>query len=507
MRSTYPLLDMPQGLDQGYFFVISYTLAIPLLPMKKFTLVSAPILLGSLLMMTACSRPVIESAKVTRIVNGSSASNKGFFVVHFGATESKKMYLSAMVDWNGNGYEPSEWVAVDVQIEPKENTNLNVPVEFGKSDLKDLHARIVVAETRGRKEDGTVTDAPLPATVTDLVLTTDDYDVGSLIDLSTVTKPTESMKGDTVERPAAPAPQPQGMPDNFKNDTPDITQRKDECAPASAANSFIRLAGDHGRIDAIPRDPTALVDLLKQQMGWTPQNGVLVGDFSPGKDYAAKQLGLPIHSETVTAEGGDWQHVIDRIDDAIAKGGAAEMRVQATVTDANGKMHNVGGHVVTVTNVVREGQSVSLQIHDPLSPTGTDTYGIDPSDGSLIKYPFLGGKESELVHIRVSAGFLQTWVEPEEHSIIDDLEPAGRATIKVIDVQGHKVPLSEVYVAEPGQCPADHYHASRGGSAKALDGTMVPDTAPQHCGYGKVAEVPVEDCTPDGKNCSPVKKK
>ncbi len=421
----------------------------------------------------------MNHAELLQVVAGATPTTRGFLIVNFGKEITEPVTLSASIDWNRDGeFQKEEVVVTNAPADPRKNWNGNFPIQFQRAD--DL-SNLTVHLTVGNESF-------------DLPLTLTTYDVGELVDFSTVTKPDESMKGDTVVRPPA-APKAEGVPQNFHNDTPDITQRKDECAPTTAANGFIQMAGDHGRIDAIPRDPMALVDMFKKEMGWTFQNGVLIEDFSTGKDYVARQLDLPIHSETVT---GDFNHVVDKIEEALAGGGAAEMRVQAKVTDAKGKVHNVGGHVVSVTRVIRNGQSLSLEIHDPLSPAGTEPYDIDPNDGALSNYPFLGGKESESVRISVSVAFLQTWNDGPR-SIIDDLQPISRSTIKVIVVDGHKIPISEVHVSDPDLCDGLHYHANRG-VAKALDGTMVAEVF-EHCGYGKVEEVPVEDCKPDGTEC------
>ena len=153
--------------------------------------------------------------------------------------------------------------------------------------------------------------------------------------------------------------------------------------------------------------------------------------------------------------------------------------------------------MVTVTRVIRTGQQVSVQVHDPLSPSGTDTYEVDSRTGELIGYPYMRGT------LVITTGFLQRWDDSGRESILDDLEPTQRETVKAIEYEGKYVPLSEVYVEEPGNCGARHYHASRNGTAKTLDGTVVSDAAPQHCGYGKVDEKPVFDCSRDGKNCAP----
>ena len=431
---------------------------------------------------------IIGQPEIVWTTANGIALEKGVLRMPIERTDDEEYELRAWVDWNADGtFDDDEKVASDIPFTPKKGDTQTVPVRRWPKDSPEgqqFTVRIAVftpGETESSEVLETLADRGRP------------YDIGDVLDMSTVTKPDSAMKGDTVERPGTgTAPKHEGIPNTFANDTPDMKQRKDECAPTSAANSIIRMAGDNGRIDAIPRDPYALVDMLKGQMGWTPQNGVLIEDFSRGKDYVAKQLNLPIHSETYK---GDSASVLDRIEGTLQGGGGTEMRMKQVV---DGKA--VGGHMVTVTNVVRTGQQVSVQIHDPLSPSGTDTYEVDSRTGELIGYPYMRGS------LIITTGFLQTWDHADEHSIIDDLEPTRRPTVKAIHANGHYIPLSEVYVEEPGNCGAKHYHASRNGTAKALDGAMVSDVAPMHCGYGIVDETPIHDCSPDGATCSEAKK-
>ncbi len=427
---------------------------------------------------------IIGQPEILRVTQAGEATGKNVLRIPITRTIDAEYTIRAWLDTNVNGtIDDNELVARDIPFTPKRGDVQNLPLTIHPK-LGSVSIRIAVFKA------GETT----PTEVYDGFPDLSDYDIGDdILDMSTVTKPDSAMKGGTVERPGTgTAPKHEGIPNTFANDTPDMKQRKDECAPTSAANSIIRMAGDNGRIDALPRDPYALVDMLKGQMGWTPQNGVLIEDFSRGKDYVAKQLNLPVHSEMYK---GDSASVLDRIEGTLEGGGGTEMRMKQVV---DGKA--VGGHMVTVTNVVRTGQQVSVQIHDPLSPSGTDTYEVDSRTGELIGYPYMRGS------LIITTGFLQTWNHADEHSIIDDLEPTRRPTVKAIHANGHYIPLSEVYVEEPGNCGAKHYHASRNGTAKALDGAMVSDVAPMHCGYGIVDETPIHDCSPDGATCSEAKK-
>lgn len=69
---------------------------------------------------------------------------------------------------------------------------------------------------------------------------------------------------------------------------------------------------------------------------------------------------------------------------------------------------------------------------------------------------------------------------------------ASASKIKGIIVSGKKIPLTELMVGQGPECDqAQHYHALNHTSAKALDGSNVPD--PGGCGFGKVSEVKVVD--------------
>lgn len=62
--------------------------------------------------------------------------------------------------------------------------------------------------------------------------------------------------------------------------------------------------------------------------------------------------------------------------------------------------------------------------------------------------------------------------------------------IKVIIVDGKKIPLTELMESKGPECnQATHYHAKNHSAAMALDGSKVSD--PGGCGFGKVAEVEV----------------
>jgi hypothetical protein len=317
------------------------------------------------------------------------------------------------------------------------------------------------------------------------VVTLRQEDVGSLLDLATVTNPEESMKGwgraALAKEPATEA---------SRGNVPDLTQRIAECAPTAAANSIMSLAEEHGRSLADLPTPTEIVDELKGDMDWTPADGVLPDNFVRGKNEWAAKNGLPIRTEKVGDKDG--AKTIQELLDAMASSAAAELRVR--FADANGKV--VGGHMVTVTGVRTSGGQTFIDVNDPKTPAGTETYEVN---GNVIEgYPFDGLAVA-------SWGFVQRWEgSPTGTSLepLTDEEVRGikefvgeQEKIKVIVVNGKKVPLEQVHVGKGPECDSEqnqlpHYHANAG-SVTALDGTVTPD--PGGCGYGKVRDVPVEE--------------
>lgn len=74
----------------------------------------------------------------------------------------------------------------------------------------------------------------------------------------------------------------------------------------------------------------------------------------------------------------------------------------------------------------------------------------------------------------------------------ENVDTSQKSHIKVIDVKGKKIPLSQVRVGVGTECEGrEHYHAISGNVAKATDGSDVFD--PGGCGYGKVEDVKVEE--------------
>jgi len=303
-----------------------------------------------------------------------------------------------------------------------------------------------------------------------------------LFELAKVTNPEESMKG--IIQLA------QAQDSSITESGTDISQRPAECAPTGATNSIYDLAFRNGQVDKLPDNPMDLVDQLKGEMNWTPEDGVLPDNFVAGKTRLAAKLGLPIRTEMV----GDRQGAgaLEKIKNTLDNGGAAEIRFR--FTDVGSTKVN-GGHLVTVVSIHSQDGRDFIDVHDPASPTGTDTYEV--RGNILVGYPFHDGGTY------LGQGFIQTWentptgtsldpmTEEEIRGIEKEFGDKPTRTIKVIIVNGRKIPLEQVHIGQGPECDElAHYHANKA-SVTALDGTKLTD--PGGCGYGKVKDIPVED--------------
>lgn len=436
-----------------------------------------------------------EKVQVVVFTQDNNLTGKAMLVVPFLRGSSERLYINAVADLNRdghfapfelNGAMQSEWIAKNMLARSARDWNNNFYFALlpGLDFTSDKTVRLVLSG-QPVSNDSWSGEVPVRGLSVEKKIVFTRTPLPELVNLSTVTKPEESMKGAQLAFAQA---ETEGVPDTFRSDVPDIAQRPDECAPTSAANSLIRLAGDHEKIDAIPRDPYELVDQLKKEMKWTSANGVLVDDFVAGKDAVAAQLGLKIRTTKVGQPGGG--STINDIDQALQRGGAAEMRLRFT----NPAGANAGGHLVTVTGVYSEGRRDFVNIHDPLSGSGTDTYEVLP-DGSLKDYPYNTGGAF------VSFGYVQIWDESMTLTppAAAPVEPAvKKKTVKVIVVNGHKIPIDQVHIGEGPECDNPrktypHYHANKDKVPRDLNKVEVPDPNPAGCGYGKVKDVPVED--------------
>jgi len=226
----------------------------------------------------------------------------------------------------------------------------------------------------GRVRVRVVMDGGQGESVTRDVVVSRSTDRGIADDLTDVTQPARSMK--TGEA--------------------DLPERRGECAPTAAADALIRLTKEHGADDRLPPDTVALVDELKQDMRWTPGDGVNPDGYVAGISHWALALGLPVR---VSAIGDAAGHTtLDDLAHALAAGDAAQSRLQFS----DGSVP-VGGHLVGVVAVSRSDDGDFIAVNDPRSVSGTDIYRI--RNGRLTDYPFFDKD------VTLGVGFTEEWVD------------------------------------------------------------------------------------------------
>ncbi len=415
-------------------------------------------------------QPLLSSpAELLIYTSGARDIGKGLLYLPF-ASGAGEALVEAMADLDGDGtFGSGEEIAKGIPLRPRQNWKNAVAVTLPEGVASGIRIKVAYG---AKSWEGRASVSR--------------EDAGALLDLASVKNPEESMKGWGIIPAYAKEPATQASRDGV----PDLTQRIAECAPTAAANSIMSLAEEHGvSLGDLPT-PTEIVDGLKGDMDWTPADGVLPDSFVKGKDEWAAKHGLPIRTKKVGDQHG--ASTLEKLLDGLAGGGAAELRLK--FGDASGKV--VGGHMVTVTGVRAEGGQTFIDVNDPKTPEGTETYEVVGNE--IVGYPFDGVTVA-------SWGFLQVWegtptgttLEPlTEEEIKGIKEFVGeKEKIKVIVVRGKKVPLSQVHVGKGPECDSEanqipHYHANLS-SVTALDGTVIPD--PGGCGYGKVQQVPVEE--------------
>lgn len=406
------------------------------------------------------------------VAYSAPAADTAYGTLYVGFVKATEDKLTAWIDLNDDGnFTDEEKVLADFPFRASADWRTGFGVKFSGRLPEAPRVKIELA-------GGDNVEATLRVT---------RADAEDLLELQTVTDPENAMKGFGVvvaraEEPITSAARP---------GVPDLGQRIAECAPTAAANSIMSLAEENGMSLSELPTPTEMVDGLKGEMDWTPANGVLPDNFVEGKNRWAATHGLPIVTEKVGDQHG--RKTLESILDAMGSeaGAAAEVRIKFA---QNGKV--TGGHMVTVVGVHVQGDEVYIDVNDPKTPAGTETYRVE---GNVIEnYPY----EGDAI---LSWGFVQRWQPPTGTALepMTEAEVAGirsavgvKEKIQVIVTGGKKIPLSEVHLGTGPECKKGgkempHWHANVGEKATAIDGTVVRD--PGGCGYGMAINVPVEE--------------
>ncbi len=178
---------------------------------------------------------------------------------------------------------------------------------------------------------------------------------------------------------------------------PDIEQQANECAPVAGANGLITLAKRFGEDGRLPADLGVMLNELKSDMRWSLTNGVSVDDFVLGANRWALSKGLPI----VTQKIGEGQRALSEFSKSLTADGVALVRLSFSVPSGS-RQRVLGGHLVSVVGVHDMEGATFIDIHDPNSPQGVDTYRVEGS--TIVDYALFPEAT-----VKLDQGFTQTW--------------------------------------------------------------------------------------------------
>ncbi|TSC83565.1 MAG: hypothetical protein G01um101413_975 [Parcubacteria group bacterium Gr01-1014_13] len=179
---------------------------------------------------------------------------------------------------------------------------------------------------------------------------------------------------------------PNKVPVSHKG-VPDINARKgkpNECVPLSFANSILWLAEKHDFKNNLPPTEGEVLDSLDSEFKYT-KDGVKQSDIFPGKEAFTKKYKLPlknkkIDNEVIEGESQLWKRIVQELN----QGEDVEL-----ISEFKKSPRGVAemGHAVTVVGANKVGNKQTIDVHDPATPKGTETYQVD-RNGVVVGYPF-----------------------------------------------------------------------------------------------------------------------
>lgn len=324
---------------------------------------------------------------------GTGLTDYGYIDFRFKETDSRRLWVQGVVDLNSDGtFSEDEWLVKNEQARvlkgfPNRFCFTLPSVMRGDFEAPKLAGRLyltlepVVALEREYE--------PLKHYVdVEIVLEREILDTEFGIDVPGANEELKrGVYASDFEETGVPA-----------SGLPDLTGGPMDCFAIASANNLINLATLHGMRDRLPSDPKALIETLKQYMAY--RDGITNANFLVGKAAFVEAVGLPITTEEIRRPS------IEDLYEAFATGDAVE--VSTTMIRSRSGMKNTG-HVLTGVSAYQDGDEAGLAVHDPATPSGTDTLNIRMSDGGakviLVDYPLWDGL------VFVDAIFVQRWRE------------------------------------------------------------------------------------------------
>jgi hypothetical protein len=259
--------------------------------------------------------------------------------------------------------------------------------------------------------------------------------------------------------------------DEFHPNVPDINQKRNECAPTSAANSLLWLAKKLKFGDKLPSQD-ALIGELKTDMDW--DEGIAPADFLKGKKKITERRKLPLTNHEIG--NFDGTTTFDKMAEELKKGQDVEMRIQYKDADGNA----AGGHWVTAVGVERLSNGAEIiYVHDPLSPGPAlmQAYRLDKTDAGIriANYPY--GRAY------ISFAVAESYKEPE---------PAGTVTPPTPETPVTPEPGGETPTTPgPGTTPEPETTPEPGTTPEPEE-TPEPETTPEPEETSTITVAPLE---------------
>ena len=421
--------------------------------------------------------------------NSGAALSLGF------TKDAEYSLLNAAIDFNGDGaYSEDEWV-VQNQVRFVENGNdlsaVDLPDGFsGNSELSSIAA----FSSSDLSSEWLSSEEIEHAHV---VLTPTPYELNDILGLDVPGNGPGVYRGfaDGFSAQAPIAYASSHLPivnvDSSLN-IGDLPQGNMECAPTSITNNLQALTTHQGNRDDLP-DAQTMIDQLKTDLKFGDEGkaGVLDKNYIEGKNAFMRRYNLPIITTEISRPS------VQQIADAISSGAVVEMDL--AFIDASAGNSTFGSHVVTLTGISSDGSSATIRGRDSATPEGNESWSFFPRTeerpNTQLHYPMW---RSATI---VNKIYIQRYVSIDE-AITAGVLPAGAVgstfPVEMLVIDGNYYPKDQFSIGNSPEdaCGAPHYHKqttafglqTKTGTAIAQKG----DPAPRKCGFGKVADVPVE---------------
>jgi hypothetical protein len=294
-------------------------------------------------------RLVDDTLYVVTFTHQDVAKGNILLQVPFLKTNSYTQDISIAIDVNGDSiFSDSEYFIQNYPVTARKNWKSGFYVS-GRTVLTDgMPAQVVVNDTS-------------------YLLTTEvvRHEVGDLFLFENTIDAESAMKGVPLTFAQ------ENNEEQLQVYVPDTTQKVAECAPTAALNVLLHLLDTNASRANITKSPREIIDELKIHMQWTKKNGVLTENYVKGFSDWALENNIPITIQEIGSAHGDT--TFDDIQRALEESAQVNARIKFIDTKSQ---KVVSGHMVTVIDTYQRNGKRFIDIHDPVTPEGTEVIEI-----------------------------------------------------------------------------------------------------------------------------------